>query len=59
MINMKGLLATVLIDAYEYIKVETLNVPGDYLQKDLPKDKFAILLLEGIFLYIMYDINTN
>ena len=47
------------IDAYEYRKVANFDVPGEYLQTDLPKDKFTLLLTEVKFVDIMCDINTK
>ena len=48
-----------VIYSYEYIKVETFGVPGVYLQIDLPKETFTLLSMEGEFVNIMCDINTN
>ena len=48
-----------VIDAYEYGKVVTFDVPEAYLQKYLPKDKFTLLLLEGKLVDIVCDINPN
>ena len=48
-----------VIDAYEYRKVATFDVPGAYLHTDLYKDKFTILLLEGKFVDIICDINPK
>ena len=56
-ITLKGLLATMVIDAYEGRKVETIDLPGDYLHIDISKDKFVLILLEGKFVDIMCDIN--
>ena len=58
-INLEFILVTMVIDAYEDRNVSTFGVPGAYLQTDLPKDKFTLLLLEGKFVYIMRDINTQ
>ena len=46
-----------VVGSYEYRKVENFDLPRAYLQTDLPKDKFMILLLEGNFGGIMFDIN--
>ena len=37
----------------------TFDVPGAYLQTDLHKDKFTLLLLEGNFGDIKCDINPE
>ena len=47
-----------VIDAYEESKVVNFDVLGAYLQTDLLKDKFTLLLLEGKFVEIMCNINT-
>ena len=44
-ITQEGILSTMVIDEYEDKKVANFDVPGAYLQKDLPKDKFTLLLL--------------
>ena len=36
-ITMKGLVPTTVTDEYEGRKVETFDVPGEYLQIDIPK----------------------
>ena len=56
---MEGLLATMVIDAYEDREVATFDVPGVYLQIDLPKYKLTLLLLEGKFVDIICDINPK
>ena len=48
-----------VIDAYDDRKVATFGVPGAYLHRDLPKDKFTLLLLEIKSMDIMYDINPE
>ena len=58
-ITIEGLLVTMMIDAYADIKVEIFDPPGAYLQTDLPKVKFTLLLLEGKIVDIMCDINTE
>ena len=56
---MEGNLETMVINAYKNRKVATFNVPGAYLQTNLPKGKFTLLLLEGKFVDIMCDINPE
>ena len=58
-INLEGFLASMVIDVYEDRKVATFDIPGAYLQIDLPKEKFTLLLLEGKFVDIMGDINIT
>ena len=42
-----------MIDAFEGRRVATFDVPGAYLQTDLPEEKFALFKLEGQFVDIM------
>ena len=58
-ITLEGILVTMMIDAYEYRKVENFGIPAAYLQTDLPTEKFTLLLMEGNFMDIMCDINPN
>ena len=58
-ITLEGLLATMVIDAYEDRKLENFDILGVYLQSDLPKYNFAILLLEEKFVDITCDINPK
>ena len=58
-ITMELLLPTMVIDAYEDRKVAAFNVHKLYPQIDLPKDKFTLLFMEGEFVDIMCDINTE
>ena len=48
-----------VIDAHKDRKVVSFDVPGAYLQTDLPKDKSTILLLEGKCVDIMCNANTK
>ena len=58
-ITMEVLLDNMLIDAYEDKKMANFDVSGAYLQTDLPKYKFVLLLLEGKFVDVMCDINPE
>jgi len=48
-----GLMASLIIDAYERRAVAIFDVPGAYLHADMPEDKFVLLKLEGVFVDIM------
>ena len=48
-----------MIDVYEDRKVATLDLPGAFLQTEHPKDKFTLLLQEGKFVGIVFDINPK
>ena len=56
---LEALIMTLTIDAHERRKVTVFDVPGAYLQIDLPKDKFVLLMLEDQFLDIMCSINPK
>ena len=47
------------VDAHELRKVTVFDVPIAYLQTDLPKDKFVLLMLEDQFVDIMCSINPK
>ena len=46
-----------VIGEYEWRKVANFDVPGAYLHTYQPKDKLTLMLFEGKFVDIMYDIN--
>ena len=48
-----------MIDMFEGRRVATFDVPGAYLQTDLPEGKFELLKLEGISVDIMWEINPE
>ena len=48
-----------VIAAYEGHKVIVLDIPGAYLQAELPGDKLLLLQLTGDFVDIMCDINPE
>ena len=48
-----------LIEAFKGQRVFTFDVPGVYLQTDLPEGKFALLNLEGIFVDIICEVNPE
>ena len=58
-ISLDALVASMMIDSYERRKVAVFDIPGAYLQTDLPDDKFALLKLEGQFVDIMCEINSE
>ena len=58
-ITLEVLLSIMVIDEYEGRKVENFDVPGEYLQIDIPKNNSMLLLLEGKFVDIMCDINPE
>jgi len=49
-----GLMASLIIDAYERRAVAIFDVPGANLHADMPEDKFVLLKLERAFVDIMW-----
>ena len=58
-LSLEALIVSFTIDAHERRKVTVFDVPGAYLQTDLPKYKFVLLMLEYQFVDIMCSINTK
>jgi hypothetical protein len=58
-VSMEGLMASLVIDAHERRAVAIFDVPGAYLNADMPKDKFVLLKLEGKFVDIMCEVNPE
>ena len=58
-IAVESLIALVIIFAFEKRDVAVFDVPGAYLQADLPDDKFALLKFEGQFVDIMVEVNPD
>ena len=56
---MEALTASMLIDAHEKRAVAIFDVPGAYLNADMPDEKFVILKLEGQFVDIMCEVNPQ
>ena len=58
-ISLEALMVSLMIDAYENRKVSIVDVPGAYLQTDIPEGKFVLLLLENEFVDIMCKVNPE
>ena len=58
-VSMEALTASLVIDAHEKRAVAIFDVPGAYLNADMPEDKFVILKLEGQFVDIMCKVNPE
>ena len=56
-VSMESLIATLIIDAKEQRDVAVFDVPGAYLNADMPEDKFVIMKFENEFADIMCDVN--
>ena len=46
-IYLEAVYSIIIIDAHEVIYVAIFDVPGAYLNADMPEDKFIILNIEG------------
>jgi hypothetical protein len=58
-VSMEALTTSLVIDAHEKRAVAIFDVPGAYLNADMPEDKFVILKLEGRFVDIMREVNPE
>lgn len=58
-VSQDGLLCMAIIAAHERRKVGSFDVPGAYLQADVPSDKFRILKLDGKYVDIMCEVNLE
>ena len=56
---MEALFTSLIIDAREGRDVEIYDVPGAYLNADIPEDKFILLNIEGEFVEIMCKVNPK
>ena len=54
-VSMEALLIKLLIDVFEECTLATFDVPGAYLNSDMPKDKFLLLKPEEEFVDIMCE----
>ena len=58
-LSLEALIMSLTIDAHERQKLTVFDVPGAYLQTDLPNDKFLLLMLEDQFVDIICSINPK
>ena len=56
-ISLEALFTILIIDAHEVRDVEFFDVPGSYLNYDMPEDKFVLLKIKGKFVDIMCEVN--
>ena len=54
---MEALLAQLMVDALEERAMVTFDVPGSYLNSNMPEEKFVLLKLEDEFVYIICEVN--
>ena len=58
-VSLKGLLATLMIDAKEDQMVNTFDVPGAFLQAPMPEGKNVLLKMKNEFVDIMCRVNPE
>lgn len=58
-LSQEALVASLMIDSHEDRAVGVFDIPGAYLQTNMPDDKFALLKLEEQFVDIMCSINPE
>ena len=51
-ISMEALLGHLMIDTFEQCEMALFDVPGAYLNADMPEDKFVLLKLDYEFLFV-------
>ena len=56
---MEALLAQLMVDALEERAMVTFDVPGSYLNSNMPEEKFVLLKLEDEFVYIICEVNLE
>ena len=56
---MEALLEKLMVDALEERAMVIFDVPGAYLNSNMPEDKFVLLKLEDDFVDIMCEINPE
>ena len=57
--SLEALFATWMIDAHKEQEVITFDVPGDFLQPEIPKDKLMLMKLKGQSVDIMCNVNPE
>lgn len=58
-VSLEGLLATLVIDAFEERDVAIFDVPGAYLHAKMPKDKQILMKIRDQFVDIMCEVNPE
>ena len=54
---MEALLSSLIVDVYEGRDVAIFDVPGAYLNADIPEEKFIILDIKSELMEIMCKVN--
>ena len=58
-LSVEGMILTLLIAAFEGRKVITLDVPGAFLQAEMPKGKMILMKFTGKFVDYMCEVNKE
>ena len=58
-VSHEGLIATTVIAAHERRATAVFDIPGAYLNADMPKEKFILLKFESEFVDIMCEVNPE
>ena len=58
-VSMEALLPQLMIGPFEENAMELFDVPGAYLNSDMPEDKFVFFKLEDEFMGIMCEVNPE
>ena len=56
---MEALFATLIIDVTEGRDIAVFDVPGEFIQSEVPKDKMIHMVLRGEFVDIMCEVNPD
>ena len=58
-VSIESLFTSLIIDAMEGRDIAIFDVPGAFLQPEVPEDKMILLALQGEFVDIMYKANQS
>ena len=58
-VSLEAILGTLIIDAKEDRDVAIFDVPGAYLQAEMPAEKKLLMVFRGEFVDIMCEVNTE
>ena len=58
-ISLEALFPSLIIYAHEGRDVGIFDIPGAYLNADMPEDKFILFNIEGEFVDIMCEVNSE
>ena len=58
-VSLEGIITSFLIGAYEGRNYMSFDVPGAFLQADMPDDKLVLLKFKGRMAYMLADVNEK